>query len=436
MSTLRVRGPASLTGALSVPGDKSISHRGLLLAAAAEGTSTLRGLGPGEDVAATRRCLEAYGVAVRGHEGAVEVDGGIDDWRPPRTTLDCGNSGTTMRLLAGLAARRPFRSVLDGDASLRRRPMDRVAEPLRALGAHVTLREGRLPPLEVDGGALTGAEVSTTVPSAQVKSCVLLAALGASGPTTVVEPAPSRDHTERLLEALGAPLTIARADGALRTTVEPFDLPSFALEVPGDVSSAAFVLAAALLCGDVRVDGVGLNPTRTGFLDTVSRMGARLERDETQEEMGEPAGSISAERSDLQGVRVDPDAIPIALVHDELPLVAVLATQAEGRTEVAGAEELRVKESDRIAAIVEGLGRLGADVSERPDGFVVDGPTALCGATVDAGGDHRIAMALAVAGLAASGETRVRGFDAADVSWPGFADALAGLGAEVEVGDD
>lgn len=436
MSTLLVRGPARVSGTRPVPGDKSISHRALLFAGVAAGTSRLRGLGPGEDVAATRRCLEAYGVRVHPSTDGLEVAGGIDAWREPGGPLDCGNSGTTMRLLAGLAARRPFTTILDGDASLRRRPMDRIADPLRRLGGHVRAREDRLPPIEISGGSLVGASITTKVASAQVKSCVLLAGLGAEGTTTLVEPAPSRDHTERLLTAMGAPIrTWNTPDGGVRVEIEAHDLPPVDLTVPGDLSSAAFLVAAAILCGEVRVPRVGLNPTRTGFLDTVSRMGARLERDVTEEHMGEPVGALRAERSDLRGVRVDPDTIPIALVHDELPLVAVLATTARGRTEVTGAGELRVKESDRITAIAEGLSRLGAAITERPDGFVVDGPTPLRGALVDAHGDHRVAMALAVAGLVASGETRIDGFEAAAVSWPDFADGLTALGADMEVVD-
>lgn len=435
MSTLIVRGPARLSGTRPVPGDKSISHRALLFAGVAAGTSRLRGLGPGEDVAATRRCLEAYGVRVRSSSDGLEVTGGIDSWREPESTLDCGNSGTTMRLLAGLAARCPFTSVLDGDASLRRRPMDRLADPLRRLGAHVRARDDRLPPLEVSGGSLVGTSITTKVASAQVKSCVLLAGLGAAGTTTVVEPARSRDHTERLLSAMGAPIRTSHTpDGGARVEIEAYELPPLELVVPGDASSAAFLVAAAILCGEVRVPGVGLNPTRTGFLGTVSRMDGHASTEITGEHHGEPVGTILAGHSELSGVEIDAPDVPGVI--DELPLIAVLATAARGRTEVTGAGELRVKESDRIAAIAEGLSRLGGTVSERPDGFVVDGPTPLRGAPVDAQGDHRVAMALAVAGLAASGETRIRGFEAAAVSWPGFADDLAAIGADLEVVDE
>jgi 3-phosphoshikimate 1-carboxyvinyltransferase len=429
MTTLVVRGGASVEGAATVPGDKSISHRALMLAAVADGESVLRGLASGDDVASTRSCLESFGVGVRDDDGAVRVLGS-SHWRAPEGVLDCGNSGTTMRLLAGLAAHHSFLSVLDGDASLRARPMDRVARPLARLGARVDAREGRYPPLSVSGGGLRGARVETEVASAQVKSCVLLAALAAEGETVVREPVPTRDHTERMLSWLGVPCEERDAsDGGREVGVRPFRPRGFEIEVPGDPSSAAFLVAAALLCGDVTVAGVCLNPTRTAFYDVCARMGGRLELDVEAQRAGEPVGSVAAHRSVLRGVSVGGPVV--ALLLDEVPLLAVLAAAAEGTTVVTGARELRVKESDRIAAMTTALRKMGADIDERDDGLEVHGPADLAGADVDACGDHRVAMALAVAALHAGGETRIAGFEAASVSWPGFERTLSSLGANV-----
>lgn len=433
MATLVVRGPGRVAGAATVPGDKSICHRALMLAATAKGRSRIGGLAPGRDVASTARCLVGYGVGLRVEGDVAEISGdGIADWNEPTGPLDCGNSGTTMRLLAGLAARHRFVSSFAGDESLQRRPMDRIAAPLRALGARVAAREGRFPPIDVSGGDLHGTRVELQVASAQVKSCLLLAGLGASGTTSVVSPAPTRDHTERMLAALGVGVRSARLEsGAELVEVEAADIPPVRIDVPGDTSSAAFLAAAAVLTGSIRVHGLLLNPTRTGFFETLVGMGAAVRWEVSEERLGEPVGLVEAEVARLTGVTLESPVIPGLI--DELPLVAVLATQASGPTTVSGAAELRVKESDRIAAVAEGLRRLGATVNERPDGFAVEGPMPLRGATVDAWGDHRIAMALAVAGLVAEGETRIAGWEAADVSWPRFADTLAALGADCEV---
>ncbi len=432
MTTLVVRGPSAVDGVVAVPGDKSISHRALMLGAVANGETSVRNLGPGDDVRSTIGCLRSYGVEIReGAKETVVVGRGLRAWRDPGSTLDCGNSGTTMRLLAGFAAHYAFPSVFDGDASLRARPMDRLVEPLGALGARVETARGR-PPLVVEGGHLSGANVEFAIASAQVKTATIFAALGAEGKTTITEPAPTRDHTERLLKALGAPIVEVQLDnGAHRIDVIHFDPPAFKIDVPGDPSSAAFVVAAAVLAGRVRIEGVALNPTRIGFLDTLVRMGASVGWKASDLHLGEPVGSIDAERSEVRSVGIEGPLVPIVL--DELPLVAVLATQAWGTTSVTGAKELRVKESDRVSAIVTALRRLGADAEELPDGFTVTGPTTLVGTKVDAEGDHRIAMALAVAGLVAHGETLIEGFEAATVSWPGFESVLASLGADVEL---
>ncbi|MGH2760039.1 MAG: 3-phosphoshikimate 1-carboxyvinyltransferase [Actinomycetota bacterium] len=432
MTTLVVRGPAAISGETTVPGDKSISHRALMLGAVADGTTTIRNAGPGEDVASTVRCLEAYGVRIERNGADAVVHGrGLRSWHEPAGALDCGNSGTTMRLLCGLAAHYAFPSVLDGDASLHRRPMDRLVGPLTALGASVKTTDGR-PPVTVSGGRLSGAEVETGVPSAQVKTAVIFAGLAADGETKVTEPALSRDHTERILSALGAPLTHERLpDGRHTISASSFAPPAFDIVIPGDISSAAFLIAAAVLGGDVLIQGVGLNPTRSGFLELLSRMGAEVRWSADRERMGEPSGSVRAGRSDLAAVTVEGPTVPT--VVDELPLLAVLATQARGTSTVRGAEELRAKESDRIAATISALRLLGADAEEHPDGFTVRGPTPLFGTKVEAADDHRVAMALGVAGLVASGETLVDGFEAAGVSWPGFDKVLAALGADVEL---
>lgn len=431
MSSLVVRGPATIDGRLTVPGDKSISHRALLIGTVAHGTTTIRNIGPGEDLVSTIRCARAYGVAVdRAGDDVIVHGGGLGSWSAPTAVLDCGNSGTTMRLLAGLAGHHEFVSDLDGDTSLRPRPMQRLVAPLGALGVRVTTTDGHAP-IHVEGGHLSGADVTLDVPSAQVKTAVLFAAMAADGPTALTEPAPSRDHTERLLRALGATLAEQTDDdGSHRVELRPFEPPAFELDVPGDLSSAAFAVGAALLCGRVFIDGVGLNVTRCGFLDAFSQMRGHIHTSVTHEALGEDVGTIEAERSELEGAVIDGGDPGL---QDELPLLAVLATQADGVTEVRGAEELRGKESDRIATIVRGLRSLGAEIDELPDGFTVRGPTQLIGSTVQSAGDHRIAMALAVAGLAAKGDTIIEGFDAAAVSWPGFDRALASLGADVEL---
>jgi 3-phosphoshikimate 1-carboxyvinyltransferase len=433
MSTLIVRGPCRISGNARVPGDKSISHRALMIGATATGTSTIRNIASGADVASTIACLRSYGVEIETTNGEAGVHGkGRRSWVQPVGALDCGNSGTTMRMLAGFAAHYDFTSVLDGDASLRRRPMDRVARPLRALGAHVDAEGERYPPLRIAGGALVGTDIETEVASAQVKSCALFAGLGAGGRTRVTEPDLTRDHTERLLEALGAPIKRVRLEGgAHQVEIEAFDPPSFEVAIPGDVSSAAFLVGAAILCGEASMSDVGLNPTRTGFALQMQRMGASVRLEEAAVELGEPFGDIHAERSDLVGADVGADGV--AGVLDELPLLGVLASQAKGETAVTGAGELRVKESDRIDSLVKGLRKLGAEIHELPDGFVVRGGQTLRGAEVDSAGDHRIAMAFAVAGLVAHGETRINGWECAAVSWPGFERVLAELGADVEV---
>ena len=401
-----------LVGRISVPGDKSISHRVLMLAALADGASTVRGLSDGGDVACTRRIIEALGAdVVDAGDGAISISGGrLEAVDHP---LDVGNSGTGIRLLAGLLAGLPFRSVLDGDASIRRRPMDRVLDPLRLMGASLRGRDGQpLAPLEIRGGGLRGIEYRLPVASAQVKGCVLFAGLSAEGPTTVLEDRPSRAHTEELMMAFGITLD-AGSDGDLRSvTVQPGRPTAFDHDVAGDPSQAAFwAVAASILPGsEVVVANVYAGPARSGFVDVLSHMGADITHDPT-------TGDLTVRHSGLTGTVVTADEVP-GLV-DEVPILAVAAACADGETTFEGVGELRVKESDRLATVESELRRMGADVRVDGDTLVVRG-SALTGAEVDSHHDHRIAMACAVAALVADGPTTIHGWDAVATSYPGF----------------
>jgi 3-phosphoshikimate 1-carboxyvinyltransferase len=425
---LRVRPVRRLAGAVEVPGDKSVSHRAALLGAVAQGVTEVRGFLEAEDCLRSLHAVEALGVEVsRKGPGEYRIAGaGLRGLAEPADVVDCGNSGTTARLLLGLLAGQPFWTLLTGDDSLRRRPMARVAEPLRRMGATVVGRaEGGRLPLAVRGAApLRAIAHDLPVASAQVKSAILLAGLYADGPVSVTEPAMSRDHSERMLRAFGARLE----SRGLTTTIEPGPLEARAVTVPGDLSSAAFLLVAGLIVPDgrVTVPGVGLNPTRTGLLDVLAAMGAGLDVAAAEAVGGtEPAGTVTVWPSTLRGATVGGTLIPRLV--DEVPALAVAAACARGRTEIRDAAELRVKESDRIAALARQLGLMGAAVEERPDGLVVEGPARLRGARVSSGGDHRIAMALAVAGLVADGETVVEDTACIATSFPGFADALNAL---------
>ncbi|HWV39299.1 MAG TPA: 3-phosphoshikimate 1-carboxyvinyltransferase [Vulgatibacter sp.] len=429
MGIRSVRQAGSLRGAVAVPGDKSISHRALILAALAEGETRIEGLGSGADVRATLRALRALGARIDEARGVVTVQGaGPRGLSTPAAPIDCGNSGTTMRLLAGALAGAGIPATLDGDESLRRRPMGRVLEPLRTMGARARGAGGdrERAPLRLEGGRLRGAAHRLPVASAQVKTALLLAGLQAEGPTRVWEPHLSRDHGERMLAAFGADL---RRDDGEWIEIRPGALRSpGAIAIPGDPSSGAFLIAAAILLpgSSIEVGDVGVNPTRIGWIEVLRRMRARVEAEAVDLAAGEPRGIIRARGgAPLLATDVGPEEIP-ALV-DEVPILAVVATQASGTTTIRGAGELRVKESDRLAGIAASLRRMGAAVDELPDGLAVHGPTPLAGAEVDAAGDHRLAMGLAVAGLAASGETRIQGAEWADVSFPGYFDVLAAL---------
>ena len=407
-----VRPPARLRGVVEVPGDKSISHRALILNAVAAGPARIQNLAGGEDVASTARCLRALGVRVtdQGVEGV-----GLHGLHPPHGPLDCGNSGTTMRLLAGLLAGQPFESTLVGDESLSRRPMDRVTVPLAKMGARTALA-----PLRVGGGRLRGAEHLMETPSAQVKSALLLAGLQAEGVTRVVEPVRTRDHTERMLGAMAAPI---RVDGTAVEVRRAGRLDPLHLRVPGDLSSAAFWIVAAAFHPQAQVElpAVGVNPTRSAILRLLPA--ARIREAKAG---GEPIATLHART--MRGIRPWPwsDRLSAELI-DELPVLAVAATQLAGRTVISGARELRVKESDRIASLAAGLATMGARIEELPDGWDITGPVRLKGARVSSFGDHRVAMALAVAGLLAEGETEIEGAESVAVSYPRFWDDLEAL---------
>lgn len=409
-------------GRLRVPGDKSISHRYAMLAAVADGVSRLTGYAPGADCAATLACLEALSVGVTRAGHTITITGlGLGGLHPPVGAIDAANSGTSMRLLAGLLSAHPFRTVIGGDASLSSRPMRRVIEPLTRMGASIGSLNGR-PPLTIDGAALRGIAHAPDVPSAQVKSAVLLAGLHARGRTTVVEPSPTRDHTERALRAFGVPVM---TDGPAVSVNGGQRLTAIDAAIPGDLSSAVFwlVLAAGTPGSDLVIDGVGLNPSRAAVLDVLRRAGAGIDVLAVDDPSGgEPIGSIRVRYRDPQPFAIAPAEVPGLI--DEIPALAALAAMHPGgRMTVRGAAELRVKESDRIAMLARGFGHLGIQVDEYPDGFTIHGGPPAPG-DADAAGDHRLAMAFAVAASRARGAVHITGADAVAVSYPGFFDEL------------
>ena len=434
----RIVAPVRLEGEVSLPGDKSISHRAALLNSIAGGTAEVTNFCVGDDRASMLRCLRGLHVDIE-HEPAPNGDEsqdrfiihgkGPDGLLEPDGVLDSGNSGTTMRLVSGLLASRPFFSVITGDESLRARPMDRIVRPLQEMGAQVMGRGGgSKAPLAFHGGGLHGIDYQMPVASAQLKSCLLIAGLGARGQTVVREPAATRDHTERMLQAMGADV---ERDG-LRIAVRPSGLTAVDVRVPGDISSAAFWLVAAAVHpqAQVVVRGVSVNPTRTGVLEILRSMGARLTLENIRIEGGEETADIRVESSDLHATEIAGGLVPRAI--DELPVLAVAACFAQGTTVIRDAAELRAKETDRIRATAQELSRMGGQVEEIPDGLIIRGPTALRGAECRSHGDHRIAMAAAVAGLVASGETTIDGAEAAAVSYPGFWRQMASLAGEGE----
>lgn len=416
MSRATVRPGAPLRGTCEAPGDKSITQRAILLGALASGETRVHGANDGADARSALRIVRDLAVPVRSKGGAWVLHGG--SLRESDRVLDAGNSGTALRLAMGLLAAQPFLSILTGDASLRNRPVGRVVEPLRLLGARISARqEDRLPPVAIQGGPLAGAAVRTPVASAQVKSAVLLAAIQAEGSSLVEEPAPTRDHTERMLPRFGAEVV---REGVRVRVKGRVPLRGTEVRVPGDLSAAAFLVAGAALAprSDLTIQGVGVNPTRRAFLDLLAGAGARLELGDERMLDGEPVADLRARSGPLRPFRVG--ASESGALIDELPLLAVLAAFAEGESAIRGAAELRVKESDRIDAVTQGLRAIGASVEEHPDGWIIQGSGRVRGGVVDAAGDHRIAMAFLIAGLRAKQGVTVLGAEAATVSDPGF----------------
>jgi len=415
----------SIQGGLDTPGDKSISHRYAMLAALASGTSELRHFAAAADCHSTLACMRALGAEVKKEKDAVKITGrGLRGLRASRKALDAGNSGTTMRLLAGILAGQGFASKLTGDESLQKRPMRRVMTPLREMGAEIRAREDNFAPLEIQGGKLRAIEYKMPMASAQVKSAVLLAGLFAEGETTVTEPGRTRDHTELALAEFGATIEKEKRTIRVRGIAENggANLHPLSVDVPGDLSSAVFFIAAASLLpkSSLLIQNVGLNPTRTAILDVFLQMGALIQMLSLKSEHGEVVGNLAVKGAELRGGVIEGAQIP--QVIDELPMLAALGPYTEEGIEIRDAAELRVKESDRIAALAENLRRMGAHVEERPDGLKVEGRSAgkLRGAEIDPRGDHRIAMAFAVAGLAAEGPTLIREAECAGVSYPSF----------------
>lgn len=438
---IRIQGKTRVTGSIRVPGDKSISHRVAMLAAVASGTSTVRGFASSADCWATIDCVRRLGVDVeRDNEQLLIHGAGLGGWRPATATaqLYVGNSGSTIRMLAGLLAGQNFASELDGDASIRRRPMRRIIEPLRLMGARIDGTDGNYAPLRIVGSRLSAIDYQSPVASAQVKSCVLFAGLLADGRTCVTEPAASRNHSELMLREFGARIEVAPSSN--RVEIEGgYELQPVVYAVPGDLSSAAFFVAAASLLADstLTISGVNLNASRTAFLDVLDEMGASIKRENIRIQHGEPVGDLRIESRRLRGaaavIRLAPARIPNLI--DEIPILAIVGTQLDGRLEVRDAAELRHKESDRIKTVVAGLRAMGGDIEEFEDGFAIQGPQQLRAARIATAGDHRIAMAFSVAALLADGVTEIVGADCAEVSFPEFYQLLAAVTTAGAVSD-
>jgi 3-phosphoshikimate 1-carboxyvinyltransferase len=421
-----IKAPPLLQGSLSPPGDKSISHRAALLNAIIPGRATVRNFGPGDDCAATLRCLRALGTQITSTDdgNCLTIVGGT--LRETSEILDAGNSGTTIRLLAGILAGQSFFSVITGDRSLRTRPMDRIILPLQAMGANIKGRvHNTRAPITIQGRSLSGIEYTLPTASAQVKSAILLAGLFAKGETLVHEPLPTRDHTERMLKAMGA--TIGINDRTIRLRSNATSLTPLDMTIPGDISSASYWLVAALCHPNARIllKGVGQNPTRTGILEVLNLMGGHIVQTDAGVQGNEPLATLAAETSTLHGIEVAGEMIPRLI--DEIPLLALAACFAQGTTVIRDALELRLKESDRLRTTALELSRLGADVTELPDGLVIRGTGRLYGADCSSHGDHRLAMTLGIAGLLANGETTISGADSASVSYPRFWNDLDSL---------
>jgi 3-phosphoshikimate 1-carboxyvinyltransferase len=418
---------SKLKGSISIPGDKSISHRSLILGSIAQGKTRVYNLLNSLDCLRTLGCMQALGAKIElDKDNSVKIKGrGLNGLQEPKDILDVGNSGTTIRLLAGLLSGQKFYSVLNGDNSIRRRPMKRVIQPLKLMGANIWGRDNsQLAPLSIKGSKIRPIRYTLPVASAQVKSALLLAGLYVTGETVIKEPLSTRDHTERMLKIMQADIKISSSEIKLRGEKELKDTEIF---IPGDISSAAyFIAAASILKGSqVIIKQVGVNPTRTGIIEILKKMGTKINLLDYQIKSNEPRADLKIEYSSLKGVEIDEKDVPFLI--DELPLIAVVATQAQGKTIVKGAKELRVKETDRIKAIVSELKKMGADIEEREDGFVVKGPSKLKGAVCESYNDHRIAMSLAIAALLAEGKTIIKNPECIDISFPGFKKTLQKL---------
>lgn len=417
MSSFTLKPAVKVSGSVRLPGDKSISHRYAMLAALAAGTTTLRNFSPGADCASTLACLRALGVNIQQQGTTVTVEGLVPALKAPQADLDCGNSGSTMRMLAGILAAQDFSSRLVGDESLSRRPMARVIEPLTRMGAHITAADGDRPPLSIQGYRLRGVDYQIPMASAQVKTCLLFAGLLAEGETTIEEPSATRDHGELALEAFGASIDRGRNRVSIAGGQK---LTAIAADIPGDISSAAFFLAAAIILPEssLIVEEVLLNPTRSAFLDVLSGMGARITVVQVEDRAGELRGTLKVEPGRLLGMKISGSRS--AALIDELPVLAAIAPYTEEGIEIHDARELRFKESDRIAGVAANLRRMGAECEEFDDGMHIPGKQKLGGAMIHSGGDHRIAMAFAVAALGATGETTIDSADCVGISFPTF----------------
>ncbi len=417
---VRYRGP--LRGEVTPPSDKSISHRTIMFSSLAEGKSVIRNFLRAEDPMRTLEAFRQMGINIQTTDDEIVIEGkGLHGLKKPEGDIDCGNSGTTMRMLSGVLAGQPFDSTLTGDEFLLKRPMRRVMGPLTQMGAEISSEEGGMPPLKIKGGTLKPIEYDSPIASAQVKSAILLAGLYCDGTTTVIEPGRSRDHTERMLKALGADVKI---DGLQVSIAGGAALGPMDITVPGDLSSAAFFIVAGLIVpgSELVVRNVGINPTRTGIIDVLKAMGADIRVENKRDVSGEPAADIAVSHSELKGIDIGGDIILKAI--DEFPILCVAAAKAKGKTTITGAAELRVKESDRIAAMASELKKMGAVVKELEDGIIIEGMEELKPAQVKSHGDHRIAMSMIIAGLTAEGETMVEDTDCVNTSFPGFMDMI------------
>lgn len=429
---MRIKGRATVNGALRVPGDKSISHRVAMLASIAEGASTVSGFASSVDCHATLDCVRRLGIAVESHNGTFTIHGrGLRGFAPEESPVNLfvGNSGSTIRMISGLLAGQPFVSILDGDASIRRRPMARVIEPLTLMGAKVSGQNGNYAPITIQGSPLRAIDYRSRVASAQVKTCVLFAGMFADGKTSVTEPAQSRNHSELMLQEFGAQIEVSADGMQQRYTIDGgVELKGVDYEVPGDLSSAAFLVAAATILPDSRllIQNVNLNETRTAFLDVLSELGASISREKVTIRHCEPLGDLKIDSRQLKsgkGGLVLSGSI-IANLIDEIPILAIVGTQIEGRLEVRDAKELRIKESDRIKTVAEGIRAMGGQIEEFEDGFAITGPQKLTAGRIETAGDHRIAMAFSIAALLAEGETEIIEADCAEVSFPEFYECL------------